>query len=88
MKYKANGVVAVSIPILALEIFGGFAADQQIAGTILVQSADNVQQSGFAAAGMSQNGHKFRRPEGDAYTLQRGDCLVAGGIFFNNIGKF
>ena len=43
LENETNGVVSVAVPVLAFEILGGFAANDEIAGGILVQTADDIQ---------------------------------------------
>ena len=86
LKHKAYGVIAVSIPVLAFEVLGGTATNDQITGGVLVQTTDDVQQGGFAATGVAQNRHEFRRTEADAHTLQCGNGLGSGNIVFDNVG--
>ena len=86
LKHKAYGVIAVSIPVLAFEVLGGTATDDQVTGGILVQATDDVQQGGFATTGVTQDRHEFRGTEGDAHAFQSGNGLGSGYIVFNNVG--
>ena len=63
LEYKPDGMVAVGVPVPVFVILGGAAVDQQIAAGVLIQSADDVQQSGLAAAGGPQDGDKLALPE-------------------------
>ena len=86
LKHEADGMIAVAVPVLAFEILGRLTPDDQVAGGILIQTADDVQQGGFAAAGLTQNGYKFRGTEFDADTLQGMDGVGSNVIIFYNVG--
>ena len=85
LKYKANGVIAIGVPITVLKILGGFPIDDQISAGIPIQAADDVQHCGFSASGGTENGDKFMRTEVDGYTVQRLNCAVTDGIGFGNV---
>ena len=72
LKDKADRVIAVVIPVSVLILFGRFVGDGQIALCVAVQSADDVQQRCFAAAGRSEHRDKFILPELDVNALE---CL-------------
>ena len=55
---EAAAVVAVGIPIFVFKAFGGFSIDQKIAAGIMVQTANDVEQRGFAAARRAEDGNK------------------------------
>ena len=85
LEYKADGVVAVGVPVPAAEGPGGFAVDDQVAAGVLIQTADDVQQGGFPAAGGPQNGDKFVAAKIQRHTTQGGDGVFPRRIGFYNI---
>ena len=82
---KADGVVAVGVPVPVPELLGGAAVDGQIAAGVLVQAADDVQQGGLAAAGVAQDGHKLVFPEAEAHPPQGGDILPGGLVELDDV---
>ena len=84
LKNKADGVVAVGIPVPILVLSGRNTPDDQVAAVIAVQAADDVQQGGLAAAAGAQNGHELVVAEGKAHAVQRRLGQVAGGILLAN----
>ena len=85
LEHKADGVVAVGVPIPVGILLGGAAVDDEVAAGVLVQAADNVQQGGLAASGMAQHRHKLALPEAQAHPPQGGDVLASGLIYFYNV---
>ena len=88
LKNKADGVVAVGVPVGVRKILGGFPVDHQVAGGILVKTADDVQKRCLAAAGVTQYGHKFALPKFQINALQRVDGGIPGEIVFSDILEF
>ena len=86
LEHKADGVVAVGVPVTGLVILGGFTPDDQVTGGIAVQTADDVQQGGLAAAGLTQHSHELRRTELDADTLQGVNSAGGYRVLFGDIG--
>ena len=43
LEYKADGVVAIGIPVPILILLGGDPVDDQVAGVVAVQTADNIE---------------------------------------------
>ena len=84
LEHETDGVVAIGVPIAAFVLFGGNAVDHQIAGIIVVKSADDVEQCGFAGAGRSENGHEFAVTQVKADVIQRPLHEVAGFILFGD----
>ena len=85
LEHKSYRVVAVRIPVPVLKGFGGAPVDDQIAVGILVQPADDVQQSGLATARRAQDGDELRAAELDADPLQGMDGACAHGIIFLDV---
>ena len=69
LKDKANGMVAVGIPIGVSKVLGGFVVYDKVAGGVLIKPADDVQQRRFAAAGMAEDCYKFVLPELQIHAL-------------------
>ena len=69
LKHKADGVVAVGVPVAVLKVAGVLALNQQVAAVIAVQSADDVEEGGFTGAARPQYRDKFLFAKGDAYII-------------------
>ena len=54
LKDKADGVVAVCVPVAVVVLLRGAAVDDKVAGGVAVQTADDVQQRGFSGTGRPQ----------------------------------
>ena len=50
LENKADGVISVSIPVAVGKSLGGFVVYDQIAGAVLIETANDVQQCSLAAA--------------------------------------
>jgi hypothetical protein len=50
LKHETDAVVPVAVPIGILEIFGGFAVDNEITAGVLVETPDDVQKRCFSSA--------------------------------------
>jgi hypothetical protein len=57
LKNEANAGIAVMIQLLGREVFHAFAKTLDISAVKTVQAAQNIQQRGFAAAGLAQDRH-------------------------------
>ena len=88
LKDKTYPEVAVCVPIDVLVDLGRHAVDQQIARRIAVETADDVEERGLAAARLSQHGHEFGVAEFEVDALERADDAVAHGIVFGDVTKF
>ena len=87
LEHEAHRMIAVGVPIPALVLTGGAAADDQVTAGIAVQAADDVQKRGLATAGVTQYGHKLRRPKGNGHAFERLDG-GSTGIFFYDVIEF
>ena len=85
LEHKAYGVVAIAVPIPVLVVLGGTAIDDQITVGVLIQTADNIQHGGLAAAGRAQNGHKFTLAELQIHVLQRYHIAAICRVDLGNI---
>ena len=85
LKDKADGVVAVVVPVGVLVVLGGPPVDDQVAAVVPVQAADDVQQGGFAGAALAQDGDELMFPEGNADPLQGGLAQLPGDVGFDNV---
>ena len=87
LEHKANGVVPVGIPIPVLIPLGGDAVDNDVAGFIAVQAADNIQQGGLAGAAGPQHRYKLVIPQVQGDFIQGGldeiPCAVGFADFLN-----
>ena len=88
LKDKADGVVAVCVPVAVVVLLGGAAVDDEVAGGIAVQTADDVQQRGLAAAGLAQNRDELALTEGNVDTFERFDLRCAGFVNFGDGFQF
>ncbi len=50
LKNKADAVVAVNVPVAVAELPRAYAVDADVARSVLIQPADNIEKRGFAAA--------------------------------------
>ena len=82
LEHKADGVVSIGVPIAVSKLFGGLSVDDKIAGAVLIQATDDVQQGGFAAAGVTEDRNKFMLPKAQVNPLQGIDGEVADMIVF------
>lgn len=71
LEHKADGMIAVGIPVPVLVLLGGDAVDDQIAGIVTVQAADDIQKGGFSRTAGPQNGNEFIVPQIQAHIPQR-----------------
>ena len=53
---EADAVITVGVPIRVAVGFGAFAIDQDVAGRITVEPADNVEQRRFATPRRADDG--------------------------------
>ena len=58
-------------------------ADVKLAGGISVESADNIEERGFSASGLTEDGDELVLSEGDRDTVQRGN--VTGWVDFCDV---
>ena len=73
-------MVAVSVPVAVGVLFGRSAVDHKVAVGVLIQTADDVQQRRFAAAGVAEHGDKLGFSELKIDPLERMHSLVADSI--------
>ena len=79
-------MIAVGVPVARLEILGGFAVDNKVALGVLVEAADDVEQSCLAAARLTEHGKKLVLSEIKADAAERvndarADLVVLCDIF-------
>ena len=85
LEHKADGVVAVGIPI-AIGVFPrGNTVDDQVAAVVAVQTADDVQQGGLAGTAGAEDGDKFAVAQVQTDIVQRVLYKVAGFILFADV---
>ena len=84
LEHKSYRVVAVCIPVAVFEVVGVSAVDDEIALCVSVQTADDVEHGGLAAAGGAENRHKLRGSELKINTLEGvNDTAACGVVFFD-----
>ena len=88
LKDKADGVVAVCVPVAVVVLLCGAAVDDKVAGGVAVQTADDVQQRGLAAAGLAQNRDELALTKGDVDALERLDLRRAGLVDLGDVFQF
>ena len=88
LKDEAHAVVAVGVPVAVEVAFGRAAVDDEIALGVLVEPADDVEERGLAAAGLTEDAHELAAAEGDRDALERVDDGVAGGIVLGDAFEF
>ena len=71
LEHKADGVVAVGVPVAVGVLFGGDAVDDKVAAVVAVQAADDVQQGGLAGAAGAEDGDEFVVAQVQADIVQR-----------------
>ena len=82
LEHKADGMVPIGVPVPITEFLGGFSVDDEVAGGIAIQTADDVQQRGLSAAALPQNRHKFILPERNVDALERMDRFLPREVVF------
>ena len=85
LKYKADRVIAVGIPISIGKLLRRAPVDGKVAAGVTVKTADDVKQRGLSAPRRAKNRYKFMLSEVDADTAQRGDCRISRNIGFYNV---
>ena len=60
---KADGVVAVAVPVGVGKVLRRLAVDDEIAARIVVKTADDVEHRRLAAARMAEDGDKLALTE-------------------------
>ena len=88
LKDKADGVVAVCVPVAVVVLLRGAAVDDKVAGGVAVQTADDVQQRGLAAAGLAQDRNELALAKGDVDALERLDLRRAGLVDLGDVFQF
>jgi hypothetical protein len=81
-------MVTVGVPVAVLEILGRLALDYQVAGGVLIETADDIQQRRLAAAGVAKDRDEFALAELDAHTPEGDDLAVACRVLLDDIFEF
>ena len=71
LKNKADGMIAIGIPVGVLVLLGRASIDDQITVAVVIQTAENVEQRRFSAAGRTQHGYKLIISERQRNVTQR-----------------
>ena len=79
LKHEADAVISVYVPIAVGIIFRGNAADDEIAGRVMVESADDVQKRCFSASRRTEYGNEFIGAEFERYAFE---CVHDGARGF------
>ena len=86
LEHKADGVVAIGVPVPVLILLGGPAVDDEVAAGVPVQAADDVQGGGLAAAGGAQDGYELVFPEFQVDPPQGVNGIPPQGVLFRDVG--
>ena len=78
LKDKADRGVPVRVPVAVLIFLGRFPRDHEVAGSVLIQPADDVEKRRLSAAGSAQHGYEFGLAEMQGNAFER---LYAGVAF-------
>ena len=87
LKDKADGVVAIGVPVGVRELSGGASVDDQVSRAEAVQAADDVQQRGLAAAGVAQDRDKLALAEFKIDSLERVNFGIGDHIVFFDVSQ-
>ena len=82
LEHKSYGVISVGVPVSVLVFFGTYPVYDQIPGSILVESAEYVEHSGFAASGRTQDRDKFALTKSKVDIPEGMHDLRTGPVFF------
>ena len=85
LEHKANGVVAIRVPVAVGIFLGGDAVDDQITAVVAVQTANDVQQGGLTGTAGAENGDEFVVPQVQADIIQCFLHQIAGFVFFLDV---
>lgn len=85
LEHKADGVVAVGVPIAVGVLFGGDPVDDKVTAVVPIQAADDVQQGGLTGAGGAQDGDEFAVAQVQADIIQCGLYKVTGFVFLADL---
>ena len=85
LKHEPDAVIAICVPILIGIIFCGFTFDDEIARSVSVQTADDVQKRSFSAPRRTDHRDEFVAAEIDAHPFERGDLVFAFAVIFDDI---
>ena len=85
---EAYALIAVSVPIEIVVIFGGDALHLYVAAGVSVQSAYYVEQRGLAAARRSQDGHEFVSSESHREVVESEQALVLESVLLCDVDEF
>ena len=88
LKYESDTVIAVSVPVFVVVIFGGSTADDEIAARIVIQPADDIQKGGLAATRMSENGHEFVFAERKTDAFERVHDGIGNFVVLDDVFQF
>ena len=75
-------MVAVEIPVVVRIVFGRSSVDYEVSGRKFVETADDIQESRFSAARVTENGNKLALAGFQDYALQGMDRRISGQIIF------
>ena len=68
---EANAVVSIRIPGGVAVAFGRDAIDEQVAGGVAVEAADDIEKGGFAGAGRAEDAGEFTFAEVERDRIER-----------------
>ena len=80
MEDEADAVVAVGVPVAVFVAFRGDAVDDEVAGVVMVEASDDVEQGGLTRARRPQDRDELVVAEGNRDVVERDLREVAGGV--------
>ena len=87
LEHKANGVVAVGVPIGVRVVLSGAAVDTQVALGVLVEAANDVEQRGLAASRGAQNSHELALAKAQRHAIKGHYLALRHGIALRDMSK-
>ena len=88
MEDEADRVVSVGVPVAVAEVLCGAAVDDEVAGGVFVEAADDVEHGCLAAAGLTEDRDEFALPEREGDSPQRVDDPVPRRVVLDDIPEF
>ena len=84
---KTDGMISVCVPVRISELSCRSSVDDQVSGAEAVQSADDIQKCGLAAAGMTQDRNELALTEFEIDSLERVHPGIGNHIVFFDVSK-
>ena len=85
LEHKADGMVAVGVPIPVFVILGGNTADDQLPAVVTVKSANDIEQRGLSRTAGAEDRNKFIVPQVQTNVVESLLDQLARPILFRDI---